>query len=210
MAITLPYSTTNSQYGSTTFSSSRSTSSGTYYNYTTMTSEGYATINSFTRQSDGSFLANIYIHSYSLITRTYDFYWTGVYTLQTTPTIRLYNAALSSYITVYNASLTTTVDDESTGSITHSATVDVTIPASWFLESNQTWIFNTQQVVTVVTTSESSTHTKTETSFVVPNIFNIWVRYADGLYLVKDIWVRKDDALYYAKSLNVDYNGVIE
>ena len=210
MAITLPYSTTNSQYGSTTFSSSRSTSSGTYYNYTTMTSQGYSRINSFTRQSDGSFIASIYINSYSAITRTNTGYTTGTYTLQTTPNIRLYNSVLGTYITVYNAALTTTVGDDSTGSITHSSTVNVTIPSSWFLESNQTWIFNTQQVVTVVTTSESSTHTKTETSFVVPNIFNIWVRYADGLYLVKDIWVRKDDALYYAKSLNVDYNGVIE
>ena len=197
MAITLPYSTANTQYGSDTFSTSTSTSDGTYYNYVTMTSQGYCTVNSFARQTDGSVLASIYVYSYSAITRTNDGYTTGTYTLQTTPTIQLYNSVLGSYITVYNASLTTTVDDASTGSITHSSTVNVSIPAAWFNTANQTWIFTSQQVVTVVTTAATATHTKTETSFTVPNLFNVWVRYADGLYLVKDIWVRKDDALYY-------------
>lgn len=210
MAITLPYSTVNLEYGSTQWSSYTSTSTGTYYNYRTMDSQGYCTMNSFTRQNDGSILASIYVWAYSLITRTNTGYLTGAYTFQTIPLIQIHNQTLNSSITIYNASLTTSVGDATTGSITHASTVNVSIPASWFEPANQAWIFVTQQTVSCVNTGESVIHYKSETAFVVPYLYNVTVRYADALYPAKNIWVKYNDSLYVAKSLNVDYGGVIK
>lgn len=211
MAITLPYTpTANIEYGSIQWSSSTVTSAGTYYEYRTMTSQGYSTINSFTKQADGSFLMNITIYSYSLITRTNTGYARGAMTFQTTPLIQVYNQALGTAITVYNASLTTSVNDSTSGSITHSTTLNISIPATWFQSGNDVWYLITQQVVTCTTTGETTTHIKTESTFQVLLAFNIVVRYANTLRPVINMWVRYNDALYPVKGFNVDYNGVLK
>lgn len=210
MAITLPYTpTANADYGTVTWSSMTTTSDGDLYEYRTMTSQGYSTINSFTRQTDGTFLMNITIYSYSLITRTNTGYARGNMTFQTTPLIQIYNQTLATAITVYNSALTTVVSNAVTGSITHSTTVNVTVPYNWFTGTNITWYLVTQQVVTCTTTAETATHIKSESTFEVPLNYNMTVRYADALYTVKYVWVRSSDALQPALKINVDYGGTI-
>lgn len=216
---TFPYTpSADAQYGSTQFTQTMNISnSEQVLNYITMTSQGYSTINSYSRNTDGTYTVNITIYSYSYITlqisnlNVYQFFPT--YNFQTTPTIQIHNYQLNSDISVYNSALTTSITHSATtgtynSSITHSTTVNITVPATWFIIPNRVWKLNTSQLIQCTTTSHSGTHTKTEPYFNMCN-FPIWIRYNDELVPVKEIWVRKDDALSLVKKININKDGAL-
>lgn len=207
----MPYSTANTEYGTITWSSFLVLSDTDAYEYRTMTSQGYCTLNSITKNNAGSVIANIYYYSYSLIKRWHDSERVvGTYTFQSTPLIRIYNPALNSYINIYNASLTTTVADAVNGSITHAGTVNVTIPESWLLTANRNWQFAAQQTVTCVNTGETTTHVKTEPVMAMPPIYNVWVNDNGVLKAAIGIWTNDNGVLKEVKNIGTNYNGALK
>lgn len=210
MAITMPYSTANTEYGTITWSSVLVLSDADAYEYRTMTSQGYYTLNSITKNNAGSVIANIYYYSYSLITRWHTGYAVGTYTFQSTPFIRINNPALGSYINIYNGSLTTTVADAANGSITHAGTINVTLPEDWLLIANRNWNFTVQQTVTCVNTGETITHVKTEPVMAMPPIYNVWVNDNGVLKAAIGIWTNNNGVLREVKNIGTNYNGALK
>lgn len=207
MAIAMPYSTANSEYGSTLWQSVLVLSDTDAYNSRIVTSQGYCTLNSVTKNNAGSVIANIYYYSYSLIRRSHTGYTIGDFTFQTTPLIRIYNPTLSSYITVYNASLTTVVPEATDGSITHAGTVNVTIPETWLLAANRNWQFFVQQTVTCISTGETVTHVKTDPVMAMPPIYKVWMNDNGVLKEAIGIWVNDNGTLKEVKNIGINYNG---
>lgn len=126
--------------------------------------------------------ANISIYSQNAITRTgTNGYTASTFTFKSQPTILLYNKTLGTSIPIYNVALTTTVADNGTGatvssSITHSSTINVNIPESWFEEENRYWYFTISDILTIVDTSSTLTNTKTFETFVVDALYDVFVR----------------------------------
>lgn len=212
--ITLPYTTESGTYG-TTFSSTY-TWYVPYYQYPTnvskITSSAYMKINSFAPNGD-IVDVNITIYSKNAITRTgTSGYTCSTFTFKTQPTIKLNNVALGTSIELYNMALTTTVGDNGSGtavsgSITHSATLTISVPRTWFLIENSQWNFSISDVITIVDTSATHTNNKTFASFNVAPLFVMTVRKDGVLYRVNDITIRKDGVLYPADKLVMRVGG---
>ncbi len=207
--ITYPYSIGAAVYG-TALSSVYSWYVQWYQyptNTSTMTPTSNFTINSVVMGSPNA-TVNVTIYDSTLIERSGSVgYAAGVFTYSTVPTIRLYNNTLGTYVAVYNTSLSTTVADNSgnyiSGTILHSQTLNISVPATWFQSPNTTWNVQVSNLMTIVSTAVSQTNTRTSVNFYVPLSFNMTVRYADALRPVLNMWVRKDDALVTVQTITV-------
>lgn len=182
--ISFPYTTESGAYGSTL--------SNTYewyvqwYQYPTITdtmksSNAYMTINSITQNANDTVTLNISIYSQNAITRTgTSRYTASTFTFISQPTIQLYNQNLGTSITVYNSAISTTVADNGSGtavssSITHSATVNVSVPSTWFESDNTAWYFTISDKLTISDVSATLTNTKTFATFNVETLMSVWV-----------------------------------
>lgn len=208
MAITLPYSTANVQFGTDTYVYGWSTSVGSYSNSSVMTSSGYTRINSITRNPDGTRTVNVTVYYLMAISRSGSD--SGVYTFQSTPNVRFYNSVLASYITIYNAALTTTCATGASASITHSSTVNISVPATWFATSTATWNFSTTQECKVVTSGAVYTHTKIDAAFIIETLRSIVVNVDGVLKTASAVWARTNDTLNPLIDMKIDVDGVLK
>lgn len=207
MAIVYPYNPGSTQYGTM---SSIYTWYVQYYQYPTNTSTIYSyfayQLNSATIVSGGVQMS-ITIYNQDAINRQGTTGYTApTFTYKSLPTITLYNMTLGTSISVYNAEISTTVAASgngtvTTGSITHSTTLNILVPMTWFDSANSTWRFNVSELVTIVDTAVTQTNVLSTATFIVPPVYNVVVRYENALYTAKAIWVRKDDALFPVQSI---------
>lgn len=140
---------------------------------------------------------NFTIYSKNNITRTgTSGYTCTTFTFESQPTIKVNNVALGESVELYDAELTTTVADNGagtavSGTITHSATIDVQIPRSWFAKENSEWNFSISDALMIMNTSASATNTYTFASFNVEPLLNVYVckelKLPEGYTLLKYI-----------------------
>ena len=124
---------------------------------------------------------NISVYSQNAITRTgTSGYTASTFTFISQPTIQLHNQNLGTSISVYNSAISTTVADNGSGttvssSITHSTTVNISVPSTWFESDNTAWYFTISDKLTISDVSATLTNTKTFSVFNVETLMSVWV-----------------------------------